>query len=96
MPASTARRIAAIDSASSTGPHPNRHGPPIAQVPSPRRVNAAPERPSLAVGTIVRLLLIVDLAVARLSARERAASSFHHDSCTNHRARPRSRSLVLV
>ena len=43
---STARRIAAIDSASSTGPQPNRHGPPIAHVPRPRRVNAAPSGPA--------------------------------------------------
>jgi exodeoxyribonuclease-3 len=36
--------------ASTPGPQPNRHGPPIAQVPRPRRVNAARERPSGAVG----------------------------------------------
>ena len=47
-PSSTARRIAAIESSSSTSPQPKRHGPPIAQAPKPTVESSGPSSPSCA------------------------------------------------
>src|SRR5688572_3775209 len=58
-PRSRARRIVAIDSLSSCGPHPNCHSPPIAQAPRPMGVNWRVERPRERVG-IVAIFLIED------------------------------------
>ena len=44
-PRSTARRIVAIESASSCGPHPNRHSPPMAHAPRPIGVSSSVEFP---------------------------------------------------
>src|SRR6266545_8038310 len=47
MPLSKARCSAAIDSSSSCGPQPKRHGPPMAQVPTPTTEISGPWLPSL-------------------------------------------------